>query len=319
MSSKAVFVLDPYHEDAIAILNSAPGIRVVLPDDPCKVNWHKEADGVLVRSDTRLTAVDFEAASHLQVVVKQGVGVDNIDLEAAQAAGVAVHNTPGLNSESVAELCLALVFSLSRRVTEIDRRTRQGEHVIRSQTLGLSLFRKTVGIVGMGNIGSISAKKWIGACQATIICYDPFAPRDAWKDIEHHRVHDLGDLLRKSDVITLHVPLLPTTRYLIGEAEISMMKKDAILVNSARGGLVDEHALLVALQQRRIWGAVLDTTEKEPPTKASHGEFLELDNVILTPHIGGSTRENQSHSGISAANSLLAVLSGDDNVPGKLV
>lgn len=318
-SPKTIFVLDPFHADAIALLQSTPGMRVVLPNDPYKSNWHTEADGVLLRSETRLTAADFQAASRLQVVVKQGVGVDNIDLQAAKVCGVAVHNTPGLNSESVAELCLALTLSLSRRVTEIDRRTRRGETVIRSESLGLSLFQKTVGIVGMGNIGTISARKWIGACQSSIISYDPFASNDAWQDIQHRRVHTLEELLQESDVISLHIPLSSTTRNLVGKNELALMKKSAILVNTARGGLVDENALLVALQMQQIWGAVLDATETEPPTLDTYRDFLELDNVILTPHIGASTRENQSNSGVSVVKTLLAVLAGEENVTGKLV
>lgn len=317
--SKTVFVLDPYHQDAIDLLKSTPGLDVILPSDARKSKWHVEADAVILRSETKLTAADFQEAQHLQVVVKQGVGVDNIDLEAAKATGIAVHNTPALNSEAVAELSLALALSLSRRVAEFDRRIRNGERIIRSQTLGLSLFRKTVGVVGMGNIGSVAAKKWIGACQATIISYDPLAPEDAWQDIPHRRVKTLDELLRNSDVVTLHLPLLPTTKNVIGASELEIMKDNAILVNSARGGLINETALLQALKQRRIWGAVLDAMETEPPTLEAYSELLKLDNVILTPHVGASTRENQINSGLAVVKTMLAVLAGDKDAPGKLV
>ena len=317
--SKTVFVLDPYHQDAIDLLKSTPGLDVILPSDARKSKWHVEADAVILRSETKLTAADFQAAQHLQVVVKQGVGVDNIDLEAAKATGIAVHNTPALNSEAVAELSLALALSLSRRVAEFDRRIRNGERIIRSQTLGLSLFRKTVGVVGMGNIGSVAAKKWIGACQATIISYDPLAPEDAWQDIPHRRVKTLDELLRNSDVVTLHLPLLPTTKNVIGASELEIMKDNAILVNSARGGLINETALLQALKQRRLWGAVLDAMETEPPTLEAYSELLKLDNVILTPHVGASTRENQINSGLAVVKTMLAVLAGDKDAPGKLV
>lgn len=171
----------------------------------------------------------------------------------------------------------------------------------------------------MGNIGSVAAKKWIGACQATIISYDPLAPEDAWQDIPHRRVKTLNELLRSSDVVTLHLPLLSTTRNLIGAPELEIMKENAILVNSARGGLVNETALLQALKQRRIWGAVLDAMETEPPTVESYSEFLELDNVIMTPHVGASTRENQRNSGLAVVKTMLAVLAGDRDAPGKLV
>lgn len=314
-----VYVLDPYHEDAIAHLQSFEDIHVILPSDPQESKWHSDAEAVLVRSDTQLGRADFAEASKLRVVVKQGVGVDNIDLEAAKDANIAVHNTPALNSESVAELCLALALSLSRRVCEIDRRIRRGEKVNRNQTLGLSLFRKKIGVVGMGNIGRESARKWQGAFDAEVLGYDPVAPKDAWHTIKHTRVEDLEELMKESDVVSLHVPLLPTTRGMIGSRQLGMMKENAILINSARGGLVDEAALLKVLQERRIWGAVLDAMEIEPPTLASCKELLELDNVIITPHIGASTIENQSKSGRTAVQILVDALEGKSDVAGKLV
>ncbi|OIW25718.1 putative D-3-phosphoglycerate dehydrogenase [Coniochaeta ligniaria NRRL 30616] len=320
-----VYVLDPYHKDAIALLRSTDWIDLILWDDSRKADWQKDAVGVMLRSDTRLTGSDFRlaaaAGNKLRVVVKQGVGVDNIDLAAAAAAGVAVHNTPALNSESVAEFSLALALSLSRRVTEIDRRVRQGEKVARSRVLGLSLFRKTVGVVGMGNIGRIAARKWIGACESRVLAYDPVAPRGVWdrEQIPHTRVGSLEELLREADVVTLHVPLLDSTRGMIGGRELACMKDRSILINASRGGIVDERALLEELRRKRIWGAVLDAVEVEPPTLEAYGDFLELDNVIITPHIGASTIENQSNSGLAVVRTLLAVLEGKDDVPGKLV
>jgi D-3-phosphoglycerate dehydrogenase len=322
MANKTVVVLDPYHKDAIAMLLSTPELDVVLPDDPRKSQWREIADGVILRSNTRLTAEDFSTASaskKLQVVVKQGVGVDNIDLEGAKAAGIAVHNTPALNSESVAELTLALGMSLSRRVAEIDRRIRAGEKVDRTKTLAVSLFKKTVGIVGMGNIGVETAKKWIGACDATIIGYDPVAKDDIWPGIPHTRVKNLDDLVRQSDVVTLHVPLLPTTKGMIGAPQLALMKDNAILINAARGGLVDEKALLDALKEKRIWGAALDAMETEPPTVEAYKDFFELHNVIMTPHVGASTMENQSRSGTAVVEILLEILNGGKDVRGKVV
>ncbi|KAG9252549.1 putative D-3-phosphoglycerate dehydrogenase [Emericellopsis atlantica] len=320
MSPTTIAVLDPFHPDAITLLQSTPSITTILPNTSQHQNWHGQADGVILRSDTRLTEEDFaKATPRLRVVVKQGVGVDNIDLDAANKYGVAVHNTPALNSESVAELSVALAFSLSRRVTEIDRRIRKGETIMRSQTLGISLFEKTVGIVGMGNIGIQAARKWRGVCSANIIAYDPVVPKEAWADIPHKRVDTLQELLHEADVVTLHVPLLPTTKGLIGEKELSLMKENAILVNTARGGLVDEKALLEALKKGKLWGAVLDAMEVEPPTTDAYPELLSLDNVILTPHIGASTVETQSRSGCAAVKSVLAVLNGESNVPGRLV
>lgn len=318
-TNKKIYVLDPYHPAAISHLEQGQGITTVLSNDPRIKSWHENADAVMVRSETRLGEDDFSKATRLRVVVKQGVGVDNIDLGAAKKHGVAVHNTPSLNSEAVAELCMALTLSLSRRVCEIDRRIRRGEKIVRSKMLGMSLFQKTIGIVGMGNIGKMVAKKWIGAFQCKIIGYDPVASKGAWSDIPHERVDTLEELLKEGDVVTMHVPLINSTRGLIGEKELRMMKESAILVNCARGGVVDERALTKALKEERIWGAVLDAMEVEPPTTEAYGELLECDNVIITPHIGASTMENQSRSGIAVVDTILAVLEGKADVPGKLV
>lgn len=321
MARLAIYVLDPYHEDAVALLQSTEWADVVLWNDPRKADWHQHAQGVLVRSETQLQSTDFNQAKELRVVVKQGTGIDNIDIKAAKTAGVAVHNTPGINSESVAEFTLALALSLSRRIVEVDRLQRNGKKIVRSQTLGLSVFRKTVGVVGMGNIGKLSAKKWIGACEANIIGYDPIAPLNIWdqEKIPHNRAGTLDELLIGSDVVLLHLPLLESTRGLIKARELDLMKDTAILVNASRGGIVDENALLQALKKKKIWGAALDAMEVEPPTLEAHRDFFELNNVIITPHIGASTVENQINSGVGAVKTLLDVLLERNDVPGKVV
>lgn len=313
-----IYVLDPFHPDAIKLVQSQPHVKVILPDDPRKHDWHAYADGIMIRSDSSLTEDDFAKARRLQAVVKQGVGVDNIDLAAAQKFNIAIHNTPALNSESVAELSLALTLTLSRRVGEIDRLVRGGEHVVRSKMLSTSMFRKTVGVIGMGNIGKIIAQKWIGAFDCQIIAFDPYAPANAWKDLRHSRVSALDDLLKEADVVTLHVPLLESTRGLIGDDELAKMKTSAFLINCARGGVVDEPALLRAIRDKQIGGVALDVMEIEPPTADVYGEFLQYDNVIMTPHIGGSTKENQSRSGMAVVETLMDVLAGRD-AGGKLV
>lgn len=324
MPQQLIYVLDNTHQDAITLLKSHPAFTIIPSTSPTQHThpWYHHASGVLVRADTRLTAAHFaQARQHrlLRTVVKQGVGVDNIDLEGARGAGVGVYNHPGINSEAVAELSLALTLSLTRRVTELDRRSRSGESGARDLALGVSLFRKTVGIVGMGNIGRAAAKKWIGACEAGIIAYSPNAPVDIWDDegIAHRRVRSLKELLRDADVVTLHVPLSPSTRGMIGAKELDMMKSDAVLVNSSRGGIVDEEALLQALKEKRIWGAVMDAMEVEPAHPDTHSEWFELDNVVITPHIGASTADMQSLSSVAAAQTLLNVLDGKGDFPGN--
>lgn len=327
MSSKhTVYVLNPYHEDAIALLQSAPDINLVLPSDPRQEShpWQQHSDAVLLRSETRITAEDFakiKEFGRLRFIAKQGVGVDNIDIDAAWEASVQVYNTPGVNSEAVAEFSLAMALSLSRRVTEMDRRIRRGEKVVRSDMLGISLLHKKVGIIGMGNVGRAAARKWIGACESRIIAFDPLAPLDVWDQdrIRHMRVNQLEELLSEADVVSLHLPLLDSTRNMIGAKELGMMKDTAILINTARGGIVNEKDLLQALRGKQIWGAVLDAVEVEPPTLDTCGELLKLDNVIITPHIGASTEEMQSQAGIAAVETLLAVLDNNTDFPGNRV
>lgn len=311
----AVFVLDPYHKDAIAALQGSSDIELVLPHDPKKNSYRENANVVLVRSDTRITATDLNQCRQLKCIVKQGAGVDNVDLEAAKAGGIKVYNTPGINSETVAELTLSLTLCLSRRVAEIDRRVRQGEKVIRSQMLGKSLHKKVLGVIGMGHIGLALARKWMGAMEGSVVGFDPFYPSDGgpWTSLspgQFQRVESMDELLKISDVISLHVPLTPSTRDCIAAREFGLMKEGVILLNCARGGVVNENALLDALESGKLFGAGLDATVVEPPTREQYGSLLEMENVIITPHIGASTAENQSQSGLAAVEVALGQARG---------
>ncbi|KAL9087865.1 MAG: hypothetical protein Q9165_006427 [Trypethelium subeluteriae] len=318
MPKPLVYVLDPYHPDAVTALRKNTSIDVVLNNDPRRNDWHADATALMIRSETRITPRDLAQAKKLKVIVKQGVGVDNIDLSSAKNHGVIVCNTPALNSESVAELTLTLALSIARRVSEIDRRVRRGDMVVRSQTLGQSLYQKAIGIIGMGNIGKVVAQKWIGAMDGRIVAYDPFAPPDVWTDIPHRRVQVLDELLAEADVVSLHVPLTDSTRSMIGKPQFDRMKDSAILLNCARGGVVDEVALTDALTTKKIYGAALDAMDVEPPTLEAYKHLLQNENLIMTPHIGASTIENQTRSGIAVVETLIAVLEGED-VPNRVV
>jgi D-3-phosphoglycerate dehydrogenase len=313
MSKIPVYVIDPYHEDAVAHLQQAPNIKAILWTDDAVEEWHQKAVGLLVRSRRRLSADDFAKASKLKVVVKQGVGVDAIDLEAATKHGVQVYNTPALNSEAVAELTLTMALCLARRVGEMDRAIRRGEVLVRgSKWHSISLYQKTIGVVGMGNIGREVARKFSSAMEAKLVAYDPYFSADGWHDIAHTRVHKLEELLAVSDLVTISVPLTKQTRGLIGTEEIAQMKDRSILLNLARGGIVDESALLAALKSKKFWGVGLDATAVEPPTMGVYSEFFEAENIIITPHVGGDTIENQIHSGVAAMDTLLQVLEGGE-------
>ncbi|KAF2173992.1 hypothetical protein M409DRAFT_35348 [Zasmidium cellare ATCC 36951] len=310
-----VYFVNPYHQDAIKLSQDSPQVDTVVLSTPS--GWHADANGILLRSETRITKDDIAQAKSLKVIVKQGVGVDNIDIAAAKDAGVIVCNTPAMNSESVAELTITLALTIARRVVEIDRLLKRGEKLVRSKLLGQSLFEKTIGIIGMGAIGKSVAQKWIGAMNGKVIAYDPFAPEGAWSDIKHQRVTELDALLKDSDVITLHVPLTDGTKGMIGKREFKLVKNNAILLNAARGGIVDEDALLEALETKQIFGAALDAQNVEPPSLEKHKKHLEQDNLILTPHVGASTEENQSNSGKFAVQTILDVLAGKE-VPNRV-
>lgn len=322
----AVYVVDPYHEAAIAKLKGHPSINLVLPNDPRKKDFLQNATAVLVRSETKLDAESIRKANpRLKYIVKQGVGVDNIDLPAAQEKGIKVFNTPGINGEAVAELTIALALCVARRVCEFDRHIRNGDKVVRSQMLGKSLFGKTLGVVGMGNIGLEVAKKWSAAMGGPVVAYDPYSKEGAWNDTfatgKFRRVDNLDAVLRVADVLTLHVPLTKDTSNLISARELGLMPKGSILLNCARGGIVDEGALLEALRSDHIYGAGLDAMQHEPPTFSAYGDtLLSHPRVVLTPHVGASTAECQELTGVAAVDILIALLDGDvANIPKPVV
>lgn len=321
-----VYVVDPYHETAIAKLKAHSSIDLVLSDDPRKEDFLQYATAILVRSETKLDADSIRKANPgLKYIIKQGVGVDNIDLPAAQEKGIKVFNTPGINGEAVAELTITLALCVARRVCEFDRHIRNGDKVVRSQMLGKSLFGKTLGVIGMGNIGLEVAKKWSAAMGGPVVAYDPYSKEGAWSDTfatgTFCRVDQLDAVLQAADVLTLHVPLTKATSNLLSTRELNMLPKGAILLNCARGGIVDEAALLEALRSDHLYGAGLDAMQYEPPTLSAYGDtLLSHPRVILTPHVGASTAESQELCGVAAVDILIGLLEGGAaNTPKSLV
>jgi D-3-phosphoglycerate dehydrogenase len=300
-----IFILDPFFESGVDY--AAGHATIDRWDDPAVANWHEEADGLMVRL-TRIGAADFARATRLKAIAKQGVGIENIDLDAARAHGVIVCNTPGVNAEAVAEMALGLALAVNRRLAEFDREIRSGRIVDRSRLLGREAWQKTVGVIGMGHVGTRIARKWHAAFDARIIAYDPYVPADHWSDIPHERADSLEAMLPRVDLLTVHVPFTPETRSMIGAAELAMMQPDAVLVNTARGGIVDEDALFHALQAGRIAGAGLDVFDVEPPTTANR--LVSLPNVVATPHAAGSTHETQRLIARVTAEQLVDVLTG---------
>jgi phosphoglycerate dehydrogenase-like enzyme len=242
----------------------------------------------------------FAGCPRLRVLARVGVGVDTIDLEAATDAGVAVTTTPGINTNTAADHTLALILACVRRVVENDASVRRGEWDRGGRLIGTELAGSTVGIVGLGAIGRAVARR-VAGFDARILGYDI-------ADVEAPGVERVGldDLLRRSDVVTVHVPLGPATRMLIGARELELMRPGAILVNTARGGIVDEQALLDALRGGRVGRAGLDVFEREPPG----ADLLGLDRVVVSPHVAGISVVAQQESLELAVSSVLAVLEG---------
>lgn len=295
-----IYLLDSFHPAGVEY--ASQHAEIVRWDDPRVKNWHEEADGLMVRG-AKLRADDFARAKKLKIVSKQGVGYDNIDVAAAKKHGIPVVRTPGVNSEAVAELSICLAIAVGRRVTELDRRIRAGEKMDRTKILGIEMWGKTVGVVGVGNVGSRVAHKWQAAFDCKIIGYDPYkkiSPLEQRKNLE--------DLLKAADLVTLHVPLNEETKYLIGKRELALMKPTAILVNTCRGGVVDETALYEALKAGKLFGAGIDVWEVEVPRVESR--LLELPNVVATPHAGGGTEETQIRSALLVAEQAVDALQG---------
>ncbi|TKY84708.1 hypothetical protein EX895_005788 [Sporisorium graminicola] len=304
-----VYAPDNFHPGGIERARELFETVVAMGDDGVH-DWPQHADGLMSRA-IPITGDQIRSASKLRAISKQGVGVDTLDIDAAKECGITVVNTPGINASAVAELVYGMVISLKRRITEADRRMRSGEQLIATKCMGSGLSGKTVGIVGMGNIGKATARLFLLASDCQLIAYDPFAPKDAWADLKHTRVADLNDMLADVDVLSLHLPLTPKTRGLISKAEIEQMRTGAVIVNGSRGGIVDEADLFDALKSGRIAGAALDALEHEPASKDQYGETLyTLPNVVLTPHLGAATSEVQELSARAVAEQLALVLSG---------
>ncbi|KAJ4983093.1 hypothetical protein SVAN01_11432 [Stagonosporopsis vannaccii] len=286
----AIYLLEQFPPEAVRHCQSL--FKTVLADDPEIVNWQQNAHAILVR-EKKISAVDIQGAHKLRAIGKQGTGIDIIDLAACKKRGIPVLNTPGVNAQSVAELVLSLTMSVARQLRTISVKQASGAEVRKEHCCGLTLVNKTIGVVGMGNIGTAVARIFRGAFNGTVYACDPFAPADAWADVPHTRVQSWEEMLPQVDVLTVHVPLNEETRGMIGAAQLKKMKRSSILINVARGGIVNEDALTEALEQGLIFGAGLDCHEEEPPTLRTYERLWATERVISTPHIGATTSETQ--------------------------
>jgi D-3-phosphoglycerate dehydrogenase len=306
MPNYNILVSDGLDERGQSLLRTSANLDVrekVPADDLLKII--PDYDALIVRGQTRVTAAMIEAASRLKVIGRAGVGVDNIDLEAAKKHNITVVNTPTSTTVAVAELSFGLLLALAREIPRADATMKQGQWK-KKEFEGVELNGKILGIVGYGRIG-IEVGKRAAAFGMNVIVYDPNVSEDELSHSDAEPV-SIQDLFAWSDFISLHLPLNVQTRDLIGPLAFSQMKDGVRIVCAARGGIIDESALLNALKSGKVAGAALDVFEKEPPGLT---ELVSHPGVIASPHIGAQTVEAQSRASEDVANEVLSALRGE--------
>ena len=302
-SKPTLYLLDNFHPDVMAFCE-ANFNTVTRDDNPDQLAaWRQHAQYILVRGSA-VSAEDIAAASHLKAIGKQGVGIDKIDAAACKARNIQILNTPGINAQAVAELVLGLTLGVARQFGSVLAKQAHGILVPKEKCSGFELRGKTVGIIGMGQIGRAVSKIFGAGFDCPVIAYDPYVPADAWSNILHERASTLDEVWAKADVITVHMPLTPETRGMISYEQMKVMKPSTILINAARGGIINERDLERAVSEKLILGAGLDCHEEEPPSKEKYGAMWDL-GVVSTPHIGGATADSQRAAGLKAAQNVL--------------
>lgn len=302
-----ILVSDRLSRQGIDILKSEDDIEVVLrPNLTHKqlIECIKDYDAMIIRSTTTVTADILEAASNLKVIGRAGVGVDNVDVDTATRLGILVANTPTSNTISAAEHTISLMLALSRNVPQANVSLKGGRWN-RSKFIGVELYNKVLGIIGLGRIGSEVVRR-AKAFDMKVIAYDPYISQEGAEKIGVKLV-SFEEVLSQSDYISLHVPYTSETHHLIGKKEFDLMKPETKIINCARGGIIDESALYDALKSRKIAGAALDVFEEEP---IEGSPLFELDNVVVTPHLGAATEEAQANVAIEIAQHVINALRG---------
>jgi D-3-phosphoglycerate dehydrogenase len=307
---KNVLLDSPIHADALALLEreakplplyeaSVAELRQALP----------EADAAIVSTRFPIRAPEIELGCRLEVIGRPGAGVDSVDIAAADLAGIPVVYTPAGPTESVAEHVLCFMLMLAKQIRKADQAIRHGDFAFRTRATGTELLGKTVGIIGGGHIGSRVARICSTAFDMRVLLYDPYLTPAQAMACGGELCSTLDQVMRESDFVTVHTPLTPETRQLVGEREIGLMQPTAFLVNTSRGPVVDESALTEALRAGRIAGAGLDVFESEPVDPGS--PLLCMENTVLTPHLSSFTDEGRYRMGIAVVEQVLQVLRGE--------
>jgi D-3-phosphoglycerate dehydrogenase len=302
-----ILVTEPLSERGIELL--ARDFQVEVREDLAAGGLEREIapyDALIVRSQTRITADVLDAAENLKVVARAGIGLDNVDVEAATRRGVMVVNAPQSNIVSAAEHTIGLLLAQARSIPQADAALRHGEWS-RERFEGVELAGKTLGVVGVGRVGAMVAHRAL-AFGMRVIAFDPYVSRDHGRDLGVELMPTLEALLVQSDFISLHLPRTPETEGMIGERELALVKPGARLINTARGGIVDEDALIGALKDGRLAGAALDVFDREPLTES---RLFDFEQVVVTPHLGASTVEAQDKAGTAIAEMVRLALRGE--------
>lgn len=302
-----VLIADPIAQEGIELLRTRAEVDVrtglsLLQLKEIVANY----DALVVRSETKVTAEVIEAGKNLKIIARAGVGVDNVDVDAATKRGIWVVNAPMGNVNAAVEHTWALMLAMVRNVPQAYVSLRSGQWK-RSQFVGVELKGKTLGVVGLGKIGLEVAKRAF-AFEMHVLGSDPYPPAQERAREMGVEVVPLEELLGRSDIITVHVPLLPETKGMIGRKELAKVKRGARFLNVARGGVIDEQALVEAIEEGRVAGAAIDVFEQEPPPH-DH-PFLIHDKIVVTPHLGASTLEAQVNVAVDVAEQILAFMDG---------
>src|SRR5687767_11922341 len=302
--SMKVLVCDPVSPKGVALLKQCKEFEVVVLEKRLKEDELlpivKDVAAMVVRSETKVTRKVMEAAPQLRVVGRAGVGVDNVDVEAATQRGIVVMNTPGGNTISTAELTFSMLMALARKIPQAHASMKAGEWN-RKAFQGTELYNKTLGVLGMGRIGSEVAKRAI-AFGMQVLAYDPYLSHTRAKALQVELVENLEEIYPRADFITVHMPLSDETKGMLNAAAFAKMKKGVRVLNCARGGIINEADLVAAIKEGKVSGAALDVYETEPPPKDF--ALRELPQVVMTPHLGASTEEAQENVGIEVAEAI---------------
>jgi D-3-phosphoglycerate dehydrogenase len=303
-----VLVSDPLAEEGVKRLESEADVEVDVLTGLSQeelIERIKDYDALAIRSGTKVTAEVINAAEKLKVIGRAGVGVDNIDIDAATKKGIIVANTPGGNTISAAEHTIAMMLAQARNIPQANSSVKGGEWNRKAYS-GVEVFNKTLGIIGLGRIGVEVAKR-MKAFEMRILGFDPFITEERASELGIE-LATLEKIFKESDFITVHTPLTDETRNLIDEEQFGMMKPSVRLINCARGGIISEDALAKAVSVGKVAGAAMDVFTKEPP---AGNPMLEQDRIIVTPHLGASTAEAQINVAVAVADQILQVKRGE--------